>query len=256
MTFPNKPDKYDDTPMLTSANWLAHQRKAGRIPESERPDGCVLCYQPAALKHASEQFRGRRVHGFYGEVYILESTRGRVALAGNFGIGAPVVAMLLEQFAALGVRRCIAVGIAGALQPLACGEIVVAERAIRDEGTSHHYVLPARYAEASPGLTQRLRAALDGQGLAHHAGATWTTDAPFRETLGEVRQYREEGVLTVEMEAAALFSVGACLGMETASAFAVADSLAGETWQMPPDRKPMEQALRHLVSAAVEAVSA
>ena len=71
---------------------------------------------------------------------------------------------------------------------------------------------------------------LTERGAAFRRGATWTIDTPYRETVEEVRHYRREGVLTVEMEAAALFAVAAVRGVEAASVFVLSDLLGETEW--------------------------
>ena len=137
----------------------------------------------------------------------------------------------MESLAAIGVRRFVGLGTAGALRRgLDTGDVVVCDRAVRDEGVSHHYLPPARFADAAPDLTTRLHDAFAAAGLAPTIGSAWTIDAPFRETVLEARHYADEGVAVVEMEAAALFAVGAVRGVDVASAFAISDSLADGEW--------------------------
>ncbi|HEX3960419.1 MAG TPA: hypothetical protein VHZ03_27910 [Trebonia sp.] len=88
------------------------------------------------------------------------------------------------------------------------GEMVVCTGAIRDEGVSHHYAPAEKFAWPSGTLTRRLAQALAAGGTAPHSGLAWTIDAPYRETMAEARSYQAEGVVCVEMEAAALFTVG------------------------------------------------
>jgi uridine phosphorylase len=95
---------------------------------------------------------------------------------------------------------------------------------------SHHYAPPARLALPSASLTETLRGGLERAGITYTAGTTWTIDAPYRETVEEVRHYVAEGVLTVEMEASALFAVGEYRGVEVASAFVVSDLLNRDRW--------------------------
>ena len=81
---------------------------------------------------------------------------------------------------------------------------VVIDRAVRDEGTSYHYAPPEEYAEASPDLVENAARALAGMDV--RVGASWTTDAPFRETAEAIGAMRKRGILAVEMEAAALYT--------------------------------------------------
>jgi len=148
------------------------------------------------------------------------------------GPGAPHVAIVAEELAALGVRRFVIVGIAGSLQPqLRVGSLVLCSKALRDEGTSHHYVKPQPFAYPSPTLTRRLTQAMARSVSTFDLGPTWTTDAPYRETVTEIRRYRDRGILTVEMEASALFSVARLRHCEAAALFVVSDNLDERGWE-------------------------
>jgi uridine phosphorylase len=135
------------------------------------------------------------------------------------------------------------------------GSIVICERAIRDEGTSYHYLSADKYVHADPALVDRLRRALEARGNSFTVGTTWTTDAPYRETREEVRQYQSEGVKTVEMETAALLALGQVRGAQTASVCVVGDSLAAMHWETPPDVRSVEKGLEAVYAAAIEALS-
>ena len=83
---------------------------------------------------------------------------------------------------------------------------VLIEKALRDEGTSHHYLPPGDFSALHPGLLSLLEPVLTRTPVAVYRGATWTTDAPFRETASAVAHCRELGIMAVEMEAAALYA--------------------------------------------------
>ncbi len=217
--------------MFSPADFLKYQRKRGSGDRFNPPAGVIFCYQQRLLDYVLDQHKTRRVQGFYGEMYLLEETKNRIAILGRFGIGAPIVVTLLEELIAFGVRRFISVGTAGTLQKHLCvGDLVVCDRAIRDEGTSYHYLKPSKYAYASREMTQFIKAALDAFEQKYVVGTSWTTDAPYRETVAEARQYQKEGVATVEMEASALFAVAQFRGVEMGAMFTISDSLAELQW--------------------------
>ena len=130
------------------------------------------------------------------------------------------------------------------------GDIVLCDRALRDEGTSYHYLPPARSVAAHPALVEQIVAALVARGIGHSIGSTWTTDAPYRETRRAVEACRAEGVKTVEMETAALFAVGERLNVPTAAVFVISDRLIDSAWQPVEDMR----LLRHRLSTIVEAL--
>ena len=104
------------------------------------------------------------------------------------------------------------------------------DRRCRQHLCLHHYLEPARYSHAAPGVVDALRRALGERGKKCVVGPSWTTDAPYRETASEVREYQKEGVLAVEMEAAALFAVAEYRGAEMGVVLAISDSLADLKW--------------------------
>ena len=177
-------------------------------------------YLPRRFPHSFDPVTG---------VYRARRTTGVYRVSGP---GAPFATIVIEELAALGARRFLLVGLAGSLRPeLRAGDLVVCTRAVRDEGTSHHYAPWAPYSVPARDLTRRLRAALEDHGVAYLAASSWTTDAPYRETRPEIRRFRERGVATVEMEAAAAFTVARHLGREAAALFVVSDHLDDRGWE-------------------------
>lgn len=122
-------------------------------------------------------------------------------------VGSPFAVLVAEELFASGCRFLLSVTSAG--QIVAAGKppyFIIIDRALRDEGTSYHYAAPADFAEASPELVAIAASAAEGTNLRTFVGATWTTDAPFRETREAITAAQAKGLLAVEMEAAALYS--------------------------------------------------
>ncbi len=156
----------------------------------------------------------------------------RVTIA-TLPIGAPAAVTLLEDMIACGTTSLIVVGAAGSLQPHApIGSFVVPDAAIREEGTSHHYAPSHEPATPSPRLRGAIEAMLGDRGLPYATGTSWTTDAVYREHRGKIDRYRAAGVMTVEMELSALFTVAAFRGIECAALLVVSDELHGEAWEI------------------------
>jgi uridine phosphorylase len=230
-SFPNFRGKHAHDALFTPKEYIGYARRQGFIPDFVVPEGLILCYSHGLLDRICSIHATSQVGGVFGAFYLLDETAGRVGVGGKFGIGAPAVTTVLEEFIALGVNRFISIGTAGTLaSELSVGDVVLCERAIRDEGVSHHYLEPAKYAEASTALTNALGDALAEVGVEPIRGTSWTIDTPYRETVAEARHYQQEGVLAVEMEAAALFAVAQYRHVEVASALVVSDSLAELVW--------------------------
>jgi uridine phosphorylase len=142
-------------------------------------------------------------------------------------VGAPFAVLVAEQLVTCGCKQIIGYSSSGAVADwlrLPC--LVVPDRALRDEGTSYHYLPPAAWVEPRGSLAAILALRAAECGLPVHRGPTWTTDAPYRETQMQIERHRANGVLTVEMEAAALMALAQVSGAEIASLLHVTNALA------------------------------
>jgi uridine phosphorylase len=130
-------------------------------------------------------------------------------------VGAPFAVLVAEQLFASGCRLLLSVTSAGQIvQSAPPPYFVIIDRSLRDEGTSYHYAPPAEFSAADPRLVQIARDALKDQPQHVLVGATWTTDAPFRETAAAIEQAKSRGALAVEMEAAALYAFAGAIDVQ------------------------------------------
>jgi uridine phosphorylase len=199
------------------------------------PTNVVLCFfrevidKVVATHAVSERSPFKAEHGIH-PFWELE-WEGRRFGVFHPGVGAPLAAGFLEEAIAKGCRSFVACGGAGALVPeLTMGHLVVPTSAIRDEGTSYHYLPPGRAVDASPRAVDAIKATLDAQEVPYVEGPTWTTDAIYRETRGRMERRRDEGCLTVEMEAAGLFAVAEFRGATIGQVLYAGDDLSGDAW--------------------------
>jgi uridine phosphorylase len=129
-------------------------------------------------------------------------------------IGGPYAALIAEQLRASGARVILGLTSAGRVAAsVPVPSLVVAAAAIRDEGTSYHYLPASRPAVAHAALAEHLRRGLEGLGISVLSGTVWTTDAPYRETKQQLTEYAKQGVLAVEMQAASLFAFAIAKGV-------------------------------------------
>jgi uridine phosphorylase len=260
--YPNFEGKHAHAALTEPAAFVRYWVEQGVLPaDITAPSGVVLLYQPRLFKAVTSSpdvvpfAPTGRANTAFLQLHTFNETGGEVGVIGGFGIGAPAATSALESLAAIGVRRFVSMGTAGALQPtLDTGDVVLCNRAVRDEGVSHHYLPTALWAEPTPRLTDRLRAQLGEAGLEPRTGGAWTIDAPFRETVAEARHYADSGVAVVEMEAAALFTVAQVRDVEVAAAFAVSDSLADGEWVPQFGHPRLAVNLTRMVPAAVAAL--
>lgn len=151
---------------------------------------------------------------------------GRPVAVTRFSVGAPAIVLTLEVALARGVRTVLVCGSAGSLQPaLPLGSVVVVTAAEREDGTSYHYLSAWEAACADPAATEALVEAAREMDLLPATGRSWTIDAPFLETAGAIERHRQNGVLVVEMEAAAIFAVAKVHGARAGVIVAVSDEL-------------------------------
>lgn len=231
MAIPNMKSKYEESSLVDPKRFLKYAKKLG-YRKIKPPKGVIFCYDNKLFDHIIGKHEVEKVGGYEGEFYLLKETRGQVGVIGRFGFGAPVVSAAMEEIIALGVKEFLSIGVAGSLQEnLKLGSVVVCNKAIRDEGTSYHYIKPSKYAHASKNMLRRIEETLDKVGLKYFVGAAWTTDAPYRETASEAKKYRKEGVLAVEMEASAIFAVAEYRKVEAGAIFTISDFLSESTWE-------------------------
>src|SRR3954465_9479008 len=201
----------------------------------EIPEHLVLCFFRDAMAAFVEELGGReigRLGSEIGSFPVFEvAFEGRRLAVAQAGVGAPLAAGWLEELIALGGRAFVAAGGAGALVPdLAMGHVIVPTAAIRDEGTSYHYLPASREVGPTADAVEAIVSTLDAHGVPHVLGKTWTTDGIYRETRDKVRRRVAEGCLTVEMEAAAFFAVARFRGVSFGQMLYAGDDLSGEAW--------------------------
>ncbi len=200
---PNAPSVFEPDALLREA------RRQKGLPSANVPHVCIL--DPDGdivrrLKRTNDAKLSSTWPCYHTELYEF-ALGGLTAGILGCGVGAPFAVLIAEELFACGCRVLISLTSAGQIVPAGRPPyFVVIDRALRDEGTSYHYAEQAPFAEADPKLVEAAVRALAAAGLRVHVGASWTTDAPFRETEAAVAAARELGVLAVEMEAAALYT--------------------------------------------------
>ena len=207
-------------------NMLREARRQRGIAAEPVPDICVLDPDGDLLAFAVGRHGAARAVGwacYHSELFtcVLPGV-GSVGVIGKV-VGAPYAVLVAELLFASGCQFLINVSSAGQIAPIAEPPyFVLIDRALRDEGTSGHYLPPADEVAADAGLLENLTAGLRAAGAELIVGGSWTTDAPFRETEAAVAEARSRGLLVVEMEAAGLYAFArasrrdvACLALVT-----------------------------------------
>lgn len=206
---------YDEPSVFSPDAILREARRQKELPDEPVPNVCVLDPDGDLVRHLRETDQAERVPswpGYHTDLYRFDLRGEPIGIIGR-AVGAPFAVLVAEQLFAAGCRLLVSITSAGQIADQ--GELpyfVLIERALRDEGTSLHYRPPSRYADADPTLLARIDEACRSVSRPVYPGASWTTDAPFRETESAIERARTEDVLAVEMEAAALYTFSAVRG--------------------------------------------
>jgi len=218
-----------ETPVFTAANLLRAARIRKGLPKVAVPPGCLLDFDGELLQHLSDT--GKVVEDpawpcFHTRLFRWRAGSAEYGVIGGT-IGAPFAVLVAEELFALGCRALVSISSAGLVaERFTPPFFLLIDRALRDEGTSCHYMRPGRYADADSSLVAAVRDRMGGLSVPVHKGPSWTTDAPFRETKRLVASRRKEGIVSVEMEAAALLSLGKALGKPVVCLAHVTNSMA------------------------------
>ncbi|MBI5905334.1 MAG: nucleoside phosphorylase [Deltaproteobacteria bacterium] len=204
-----------ETPVFTAANLLEAARIRKRLPKVSVPAGCLLDFDGELLQHLADTGCAQEDPAwpcFHTRLFRWRKGSAEYGVIGGT-IGAPFAVLVAEELFALGCRTLVSISSAGLVaERFTPPFFLLIDRALRDEGTSCHYLPPGRYADADPPLVAAVRSRIAGLPFPVHAGPSWTTDAPFRETERLIASRRDEGIVSVEMEAAALLSLGRAMG--------------------------------------------
>jgi hypothetical protein len=206
--------EYGAPSAFTPENLLREARRQKHLPVGSVPAACVLDPDGDIVRHLLATGRARR-HPlwacYHTDLYVFDEGRREYGIIGC-AVGAAFAVLVAEELFASGCQLLISVTSAGQIASVGPPPyFIIIDRALRDEGTSYHYLPPAEYSEAPPELVGLAEKALAGS-VPIRVGATWTTDAPFRETQAAIDSARATGVLTVEMEAAALYAFARARG--------------------------------------------
>jgi uridine phosphorylase len=208
---------YDSPSAFTPESLLREARRQKSAPMQPVPDICVLDPDGDIVRRLKADGRARPHGGwvcYHTDLHVFSQgglTFGIVGCA----VGASFAVLVAEELFASGCKLLISVTSSG---QIARGRpppyFILIDRALRDEGTSYHYLPPQTFAHAPKALIEGVAGAFENLDVPVLQGATWTTDAPFRETDEAIQSMRQRGLLAVEMEAAALYAFARARGAQ------------------------------------------
>jgi len=202
--------------VFAPAALLREARRQKGLDPAEVPQVCILDPDGDVVRELRRTGVAKPFAGwpcYHTELDTFDLGGRQVGIVGRV-VGASFAVLVAEELFASGCQLLVSLTSAGQIVP--AGQppyFVVINRSLRDEGTSYHYAPPSEYADADTTLVEMAATALAQGGLNSVVGPSWTTDAPFRETIQAIEAARSKGILAVEMEAAALYTFARSAGV-------------------------------------------
>ena len=188
-----------------------------------------------------------------GKLYVFHKNENVGFIKGH--MCSPAIATQAEDLIAGGVEELIHIGYAGGLQPdMQPGDIVLTDGAYNDTAVARLYGFDYEILESSENLTDEMNGLLAKNEISILRGKHWTTDAGYRETWGQVMEYRDKGALCVEMEAVGLFTIAKYRNCRAAAMYVISDVLTERGWNLGWDGETMEKAAGKLIDMIVGSV--
>ena len=229
MTSILQPKDTDAPSVFQPSALLREARRQKRLPAVDLPRVCVLDPDGDIVRRLVSSGRATPFEGwacYHTNLHTFTLANKTVGIVGN-AVGAPFAVLVAEQLFASGCRFLVSITSAGQIVP--AGQppyFVIINRALRDEGTSHHYLPASEYSQADAVLVEQARSALAAIDAHIVVGSSWTTDAPFRETAEAIAAARDKGALAVEMESAALYAFATATGSKVLCLAHVTNTMA------------------------------
>ncbi|MDX2156115.1 MAG: nucleoside phosphorylase [Hyphomicrobiaceae bacterium] len=201
--------------VFTPEALLREARRQKGIAPGTVPDVCILDPDGDVVRHLLAAGSARKHPAwacYHTDLHAFMHEGVEYGIIGC-AVGASFAVLLAEELFASGCKLLISVTSAGQILPVRPPPyFIVIDRALRDEGTSYHYVPASDWSHADEGLVRLAAEALAAEGADVQIGPAWTTDAPFRETEDAIEAARQAGILAVEMESAALYAFATARG--------------------------------------------
>lgn len=201
--------QYTHPSVFTPENLLREARRQKSLTQTPVPQICVLDPDGDIVRWLVNNGSGELNNEwacYHTDLYTFTHNGTCFGIIGC-AVGASFAVLVAEELFASGCKLLISVTSAGQISRISDPPyFVLIEKALRDEGTSYHYLPPSDFAHIEPGILLAINDIFIQPAIKVHKGATWTTDAPFRETAGAIEYCRKQGILAVEMEAAALYA--------------------------------------------------
>lgn len=245
---------YDQPSVFLPENLLREARRQRNLAPGTVPEVCLLDPDGDIVRFLVQEGRAARSTTwacYHTDLWLTKQDELQIGIVGH-AVGASFAVLIAEQLFASGCELVVSISSAGKIDPeVILPDVLLIDRALRGEGTSHAYLAPAPQIDADPWLMNAVSRGLERSGMTAARGTTWTTDAPFRETRDALARAGEAGAVIVEMEAAALYAFAEACDRTVVCFAHVTNSMAvsiGDFEKGPRDGA--EQALAVTVAAA------
>ncbi len=247
---------YGASSIFEPANLLREARRQKGLASQNIPDICVLDPDGdivRALRRAGRAAQSAGWACYHTKLFEFDDDGHRFGIIGC-AVGAAFAVLLAEELFVSGCRLLLSVTSAGQICPQGDPPyFVIIDRALRDEGTSYHYLPPSEFAVADAALVALAMGALCNRRPPVCRGASWTTDAPFRETEAAIERARARRILAVEMEAAALYAFAQARGRPVLCLAHVTNRMAVEAGDFEKGEDAGAQASLAVIAAIARA---
>jgi len=206
-------------------------------PVEGMPKVAVTCYAKETFERMLAGFEAEQIASTStanGIIPIYKVTYKGVEIAlFMMDVGAPASAAMMEDIYQLGAEKIIIFGTCGVLEKsIDDCTIIIPNSAMRDEGTSYHYVPASDEIPVNEKYMSVFTGMLDELQIKYTVGKTWTTDAIYRETVDKIKRRKEQGCICVDMECSADAAVAQFRGKDLVQFFYAADNLDAEEWDV------------------------
>ena len=212
-----------------------------RAEQGDYADACLLPGDPLRAQYIAETYLddARQVNGERGLLGFTGSWEGKPISVQGTGMGCPGATIVFEELVQLGVKKLLRVGTCGGLQPShALGDLIVAISAVPADSTAMHLVANEPHCPtASWELIHGAVHVAKGMEQPMHVGPIVSSDLFYNPDEGQYERWSKRGVLAVEMEAAALFTVGAIRGVDAGCLLTVSDIVVEGEFKRIPDEE-------------------
>ena len=200
---------YNEDSVFKPENLLREARRQKSIRHGTVPKVCVLDPDGDILSYLQKTEQVKSIDHwacYHTKMYAFNYNDIEVGIIGN-AVGASFAVLLAEQMFVSGCELLISITSAGIInQPKNESEFILITKALRDEGTSYHYMPPSEFSELSSELVELLKRLVKNKKFSVENGTSWTTDAPYRETNSAIQIAKSMRINVVEMESAALYA--------------------------------------------------